>query len=461
MSNSVAVLIAQCGRSSVLAGSLRRAAGRKGPSTAQFSLPDPHLCQVRSRNSFASGSRAPPARRSHPHQTVSHKPAPRRIQQPTTEQLRTILGNRLPVWSTSARAINKLRELGFQRGEAIACLNAFAATTLRQIKGKGKFSAASNSLDGWDFESLSLALGLDPDWSATLERTLLRQCLQWAITEVDLQLDDALRTKVQQVLDITDLRYLSDDFLETRQSQRHFHLHIGPTNSGKTYNALKALASAETGAYAGPLRLLAHEVWERLNRGTVGELAEGIGRECNLITGEERRIVSLDAGLISCTVEMLPLDQDLDVVVIDEIQMIGDPGRGSAWTKAIIGVAAKEVHLCGEETVVGVVTKLVEGMGDRITIHRYERLTPLAVADKSLDGDFGRIEDGDCVVCFSRSGIFATKKSIEQKTGKRCAVVYGALPPETRSEQARIFNEEGSGVNVMVASDAVGMGLNL
>jgi ATP-dependent RNA helicase SUPV3L1/SUV3 len=100
-------------------------------------------------------------------------------------------------------------------------------------------------------------------------------------------------------------------------------------------------------------------------------------------------------------------------------------------------------------------------MGDRMTIHRYERLTPLAVAEKSLEGDLGRIEDGDCVVCFSRSGIFATKKAIEQKTGKRCAVVYGALPPETRSEQAKLFNEKGSGVDVMVASDAVGMGLNL
>jgi ATP-dependent RNA helicase SUPV3L1/SUV3 len=141
--------------------------------------------------------------------------------------------------------------------------------------------------------------------------------------------------------------------------------------------------------------------------------------------------------------------------------MIGEPHRGAAWTTAIMGVTAKDIHLCGEETVVGVVTKLVEAMGDKITIHRYERLTPLKVADNSLDGDLGKIEDGDCVVSFSRSGIFATKKAIEEKTGKRCAVVYGALPPETRSEQAKLFNEEGNGVNVMVASDAVGMGLNL
>jgi ATP-dependent RNA helicase SUPV3L1/SUV3 len=306
-----------------------------------------------------------------------------------------------------------------------------------------------------------IALGLDVDWIATVERAFLRQCLEWIVSEEasTLQLGDSLLTRIRDILDITDLRYLLEDFRETRQLQRHFHLHIGPTNSGKTYNALKALAAANTGAYAGPLRLLAHEVWERLNRGTVGGLEQG--RECNLLTGEERRVVSLEAGLMSCTVEMLPLEQELDVVVVDEIQMIGDPHRGAAWTTAIMGVAAKEIHLCGEETVVGVVTQLVEAMGDRITTHRYERLTPLSIADKSLEGDLGRIEDGDCIVSFSRSGIFATKKAIEQKTGKRCAVVYGALPPETRSEQAKLFNEQGNGVNVMVASDAVGMGLNL
>jgi len=344
-------------------------------------------------------------------------------------------------------------------------LNAFSAIALRQIKGKGKAASTSSGLDNWDLDALTLALELDADWVMTVEKALLRQCLEWVVREAHSepcnQLEEALVSRVKLMLQITDLRYLPEDFRETRELQRHFHLHIGPTNSGKTYNALKALTKANTGAYAGPLRLLAHEVWERLNRGTVGELKEGQGRECNLLTGEERRVVSLEAGLMSCTVEMLPLGQEMDVVVIDEIQMIGDPHRGAAWTSAIMGVAAKEIHLCGEETVVAVVTKLVEAMGDKITIHRYERLTPLKVADESLEGDLGKVEDGDCVVAFSRSGIFATKKAIEEKTGKRCAVVYGALPPETRSEQAKLFNEEGNGVNIMVASDAVGMGLNL
>lgn len=308
-----------------------------------------------------------------------------------------------------------------------------------------------------DISELLPTLQRSNDWNSVIDCHLFRQYLTYIVEHTSPTSDVASR--IRQILAITDLRYRPEDYPETRQMHRHFHLHIGPTNSGKTYNALKSLVIADTGAYAGPLRLLAHEAWERINRGTVGGLKEG--RECNLLTGEERRIVCLDAGLIACTVEMMPLNNPMDVVVIDEIQMMADPQRGSAWTTAIMGVQAKEVHLCGEETVIGIIQEMVDSMGDTLTIHRYERLTPLAVAQESLDGDLGRIEDGDCVVSFSRTGIFNLKKQIEQKTGKKCAVVYGALPPETRAEQAKLFNEEGNGVSVMVASDAVGMGLNL
>jgi ATP-dependent RNA helicase SUPV3L1/SUV3 len=85
----------------------------------------------------------------------------------------------------------------------------------------------------------------------------------------------------------------------------------------------------------------------------------------------------------------------------------------------------------------------------------------LRVADESLDGDFKRIEKGDCVVSFSRTGIFALKDKIEAVTNLRCAVAYGRLPPEIRSEQAALFNDPNSGFDVIVGSDAIGMGLNL
>jgi len=233
-------------------------------------------------------------------------------------------------------------------------------------------------------------------------------------------------------------------------------MHVGPTNSGKTYQALIALAKSRTGAYAGPLRLLAHEVFSRFNEGKIGNEPK---RTCNLITGEEQRILDPEAGLISCTVEMFPMTRKLDVGVIDEIQMIGDPQRGTAWTQAVIGSLCEELHLCGEESVVELVKTIAREMGDQVVVKRYERLSPLVVANYSLEGKLDKIRKGDCLVTFSRSNIFMFKRAIEAKTGLRVAVAYGGLPPEVREEQARAFN--AGEYDVLVASDAVGMGLNL
>lgn len=359
--------------------------------------------------------------------------------------------SRLAIWCEEESTLDRLARLGAPAGEA---LTEFEDTLSQQLH-EGAI----------DLRNLMEDLSDVQDWREPIDRFLLRSYLSHVLEHAAVSTDAASR--ISQALAVTDLRHLADTYPETRAMKRHFHLHVGPTNSGKTYNALKSLVAAETGAYAGPLRLLAHEAWERINRGTVGGLEEGKGRACNLLTGEERRVVSLDAGLTACTVEMLPMHVPLDVVVIDEIQMLADPSRGAAWTAAILAIQAREIHLCGEETAIEVVRKLISkdagGTGDDLTIHRYERLTPLRVAsdDESLEGDLGKVGPGDCVVAFSRSGIFALKRRIEQETGKRCAVVYGALPPETRAEQARLFNEPGNGVDILVASDAVGMGLNL
>ncbi|ODN97873.1 hypothetical protein I350_07508 [Cryptococcus amylolentus CBS 6273] len=197
--------------------------------------------------------------------------------------------------------------------------------------------------------------------------------------------------------------------------------------------------------------------------GSVGGL-DGKERSCNLITGEERRIVDPDSGLLSCTVEMLPLGglggEPLDVVAIDEMQMLGDENRGGSWTKAILGTAAKDIHLCGDETTVELLRGMITSLGDTLTIHEYNRLIPLLVGDAFIENEYSKIEDGDCVVTFSRSCIFNLKRVIESQ-GEKCAVVYGALPPETRAEQAKDFNDDNGLCKVLVASDAVEMGLNL
>ncbi|KAF2148949.1 P-loop containing nucleoside triphosphate hydrolase protein [Myriangium duriaei CBS 260.36] len=256
---------------------------------------------------------------------------------------------------------------------------------------------------------------------------------------------------------LADLRYPAEWWASTRRLQRTVHLHVGPTNSGKTYHALRSLEAAGTGMYAGPLRLLAHEVYSRMN---------AKGRRCALITGEERRAPEKpdgtpDFSIASCTVEMLSMNRIVDVCVIDEIQMLGDPDRGWAWTQALLGVQAHELHLCGETRTVPLVQELCAIAGDKLIIHNYERLSPLKMDKQSLNGDFTKLRKGDCIVSFSVMGIHALRKVIEEQTGKKVAIVYGGLPPETRAQQARLFNDPDNDYDFLVASDAIGMGLNL
>jgi len=253
----------------------------------------------------------------------------------------------------------------------------------------------------------------------------------------------------------SDLRLPHEWYPLARLRKRKIYFHGGPTNSGKTYHALQSLRNADTskggGIYCGPLRLLALEVYESLNRH---------GIYTNLLTGQEKREVDF-ATHIACTLEMVNITKEYDVAVIDEIQMITDKQRGSAWTRALQGLMAREIHVCGGLEALNVVQSLVESCGDDFEVVKYERLSKLVVSDESLRGDYSKVQPGDCIVAFSRSDIFSIKRQIERLTDYKCAVVYGQLPPETRTMQARLFNEENTGYDILVASDAIGMGLNL
>ncbi|KAF1839449.1 ATP-dependent RNA helicase SUV3 mitochondrial precursor [Decorospora gaudefroyi] len=252
---------------------------------------------------------------------------------------------------------------------------------------------------------------------------------------------------------VADLRYPAEWYPATREIPRTVHMHVGPTNSGKTYHALKRLEEVESGIYLGPLRLLAHEVYTRLN---------AKGKTCALVTGEEQRLPDDQrAAMFSCTVEMAPLNTKFDVAVVDEIQMISHQERGWAWSQAFLGLQAKEIHLCGEARTVPLMRELCALVGDNVVVHEYERLTPLKVQEQSLKGKLNHLEKGDCIVAFTVVGIHALRREVEKKTGKKCAIVYGSLPPETRAQQARLFNDPDNEYDFLVASDAIGMGLNL
>ncbi|XP_047311575.1 ATP-dependent RNA helicase SUV3, mitochondrial isoform X2 [Impatiens glandulifera] len=251
-------------------------------------------------------------------------------------------------------------------------------------------------------------------------------------------------------IDFTDLTSPHTWYPKARRKKRNVILHVGPTNSGKTYHALKQLERSSSGIYCGPLRLLAWEVANRMNKAKV---------PCDLITGQEKDVVD-GAQHKAATVEMADVNTDFDCAVIDEIQMIGCKTRGFSFTRALLGLTANELHLCGDPAVVPLIQKILKVTGDTITIQHYERLSPLVPSEVPL-GSFSNIQTGDCIVTFSRVEIYNIKKKIENKGNHLCSVVYGSLPPETRTRQATRFNDESSHFDVLVASDAIGMGLNL
>ncbi|MEQ1766439.1 MAG: DEAD/DEAH box helicase, partial [Methylotenera sp.] len=134
--------------------------------------------------------------------------------------------------------------------------------------------------------------------------------------------------------DLNETSYINS-FSHARSIKRHHHFYLGPTNSGKTHQALIALQNAQSGVYLAPLRLLAMEIRDRL-------VASGV--PCNLITGEERVLME-GARHTASTIEMMNPSSLVDVAIIDEIQMLQDPDRGSAWTAALIGVPATQVFV--------------------------------------------------------------------------------------------------------------------
>lgn len=231
-----------------------------------------------------------------------------------------------------------------------------------------------------------------------------------------------------------------------RSMDREFILHIGPTNSGKSYQALQELAKAEKGTYLCPLRLLALEVFDKLN-------TDGV--PCSLLTGEERLDVPF-SGITASTIEMADYDEEYDIAVIDEAQMISDPHRGDKWFRAIYCLNAKVIHLCLAIEAADLMKSMLEDIGARYTVEYHHRMAPLEYAGclGSLDG----VEPGDALIVFSRKSVLAVAAELERK-GIHASVIYGALPPATRREEVRRFTEGET--EVVVATDAIGMGLSL
>jgi ATP-dependent RNA helicase SUPV3L1/SUV3 len=190
---------------------------------------------------------------------------------------------------------------------------------------------------------------------------------------------------------------------------------------------------------------LALEGYEDLN---------GDGIDCSLITGEEQ-LVNEDATHISSTIEMLNFDVDVDVCVIDEVQMIDDRDRGWAWANAIIGAPASEVIMTGSSNSKEAIIALAEYLGEELEIIEFERKNPLTLLDTPTHPK--DVEAGSAIIAFSRKDVLRLKENFSRFF--KVSVVYGNLSPEVRREEARRFR--AGETEVLVATDAIAMGLNL
>lgn len=227
-------------------------------------------------------------------------------------------------------------------------------------------------------------------------------------------------------------------------------LYIGPTNSGKSYHAIEELVSDYEKdpdglyVYAGPLRMLAYEVYEKL--------CDRIGiDDVGFVTGEEQ--INQDAHIRCCTVEMAPMEGTS--LVLDEAHWMTDPDRGQYWTNLLVGGEYDSFYVIAAEEAEPAVASLLSDTMHQDVIH-CNRLTPL-----EFGGTIGitQLPPRSAIVAFSRRGVYDVARDVSRTTGMRCGVLYGALPLDVRREQIeRYVNGE---YDVMATTDVIGHGINL
>ena len=253
----------------------------------------------------------------------------------------------------------------------------------------------------------------------------------------------------RQLKEITELydSFSPESYVErARKLHRIFILHVGPTNSGKTYDAIEDLKTHTPGTYLGPLRLLALEMFDKLNEA---------GVPCSMLTGEESIPVE-GAKVISSTIELCNFCARYKTAVIDEAQLIADRERGAAWLKAICLVNAEAVHICMAPEALPFIERLITSFGDPYKVVQHKRLAPLQYAGQCRG--YRDFRPDDAIICFSRKNVLSTAAILE-KQGFHASVIYGALPPEARRNEVRKYLSGEN--NIVVATDAIGLGISL
>ena len=219
---------------------------------------------------------------------------------------------------------------------------------------------------------------------------------------------------------------------------------LGPTNTGKTHLAIETMLSFESGMIGFPLRLLAREVYDKvIKKISLDKVA--------LITGEEK-IIPSNAKYFLCTVESMPIDKHLEFVGVDEIQMCSDHERGHIFTDRLLNMRGEKLTmLMGSSTIKNIISKLD---GDIEFINR-ERLSKLTYAGHKK---ISRIDRKPAIIAFSAEEVYAIAELIRRQKGG-AAIVMGSLSPKTRNSQVELY--QSGDVDFLVATDAIGMGINM
>src|SRR5690242_11337662 len=219
---------------------------------------------------------------------------------------------------------------------------------------------------------------------------------------------------------------------------------LGPTNTGKTHLAIERMLGHRTGMIGFPLRLLARENYDRVVR------LKG-ARAVALITGEEK-IVPPNPAYFVCTVESMPLDRPVDFLAVDEIQLCGDGERGHVFTHRLLAARGlSETMFLGADTIKPLIRRLVPD-AEFVTRPRFSTLS--YTGPKKVT----RLPPRSAVVAFAVSDVFALAEVMRRQRGGT-AVVLGALSPRARNAQVGMF--QAGEVDYLVATDAIGMGLNM
>jgi ATP-dependent RNA helicase SUPV3L1/SUV3 len=219
---------------------------------------------------------------------------------------------------------------------------------------------------------------------------------------------------------------------------------LGPTNTGKTHDAIEKMLEFETGIFGLPLRLLAREVYEKCIKKI------GINKVA-LITGEEK-IIPNSADYFICTVESMPKDKSVDFVAIDEIQMCGDKGRGHIFTDRLLHSRGEKLTMfLGSQVMKNIINDLV---GD-VEFVKKERFSKLSYSGYKK---ISRLDGKTAIIAFSIEEVYAIAELVRRQKGG-AAVIMGSLSPKTRNSQVDLF--QSGDVDYLVATDAIGMGLNM